>query len=135
MSSRWNPWRALRDQPEISFWFAPLAGERGLWERVLGHDTILIDETLGRRERRCVLAHELIHAERGIGHLLASDATMEKEEELVRREVARRLVPPDELRDFLDRRLALDPITAADIADEFDVDEDVAALALRLCAG
>lgn len=110
-------------------------GIEGLWERDAEGELIVLDERLGRRQRRCVLAHELIHAERGIGHGAASLATMEHEEAQVRREVARRLVPAPALRGFLDRRLTVGPVTVADIADEFDVDHEVAREAAGLLAG
>jgi hypothetical protein len=83
-----------------------------------------------------VLAHELIHAERGIGHPVATRATMEREEEIVRRETARRLVPTALLEAFLRARLdpaaAPEGVTADDVAEEFDVEPAVAAKALAL---
>lgn len=130
---RWNPWRALRDRPHIELRFAYLGGSRGIWQRDALGDVIVLDARLDRRSRRCVLAHELVHAERGIGHGAASAATMAREEEFVRREVARRLVPMDQLLALVEARagLCLD-IAAADVAEEFDVDSDVAVKALQL---
>lgn len=81
-----------------------------------------------------MLAHELVHAERGIGHGAATAATMQREEAAVRREVARRLVPEAELRRFVARRLTVGPVGIAEIAEEFDVDPDVAAEAAGLLA-
>jgi hypothetical protein len=92
----------------------------------------VLDASLDRTARRCVLAHELVHAERGIGHPAASAATMEREEEAVRREVARRLVPPDLLRRFVAARGDLGGVTAGEVAEEFDVEREVAAKALDL---
>jgi hypothetical protein len=92
----------------------------------------VLDVQLDRRARRCVLAHELVHAERGIGHPAATAATMEREEEAVRREVARRLVPPGLLRRFVAGRADLGGVTAGEVADEFDVEREVAAKALDL---
>ena len=83
-----------------------------------------------RRERRALLAHELVHAERGVGYPAASTATMEREEAIVRRETALRLVPLLELDDLVARRSEVEPITAALVAEEFDVPEDVAREAL-----
>ncbi|MFT3852127.1 MAG: hypothetical protein QM733_05240 [Ilumatobacteraceae bacterium] len=129
----WNPWRALRDRPEIELRFADLGTLRGLWQRDHLGELIVLDAGLDRRARRCVLAHELIHAERGIGHGAASPASMEHEEEAVRRETARRLVPTEPLTAFVDARIALDePVLVEDVADEFDVEHDVAAKALDL---
>jgi Zn-dependent peptidase ImmA (M78 family) len=105
---------------------------RGLWQRDEHGEVIVLDAGLDRRARRCVLAHELVHAERGIGHPAATVATMEREEEAVRREVARRLVPPDLLASYLDSRADLGGVLATEVADEFDVEVDVAAKALEL---
>jgi hypothetical protein len=126
----------LRARPEVELRFADVAAHRGIWERDAIGDLIVLDVRLRRRARRCVLAHELIHAERGIGHPVATPATMQREEELVRRETARRLVPPDALEAFLRARVdpdaGLDGVTAEDVADEFDVEPAVAAKALSL---
>jgi len=59
---------------------------------------------------------------------------MEREEAIVRRETARRLVPPCELRALVDRRAEVEPITAALVAEEFDVPERIAAEALQALA-
>ena len=130
---RWNPWRALNERPHIELRFAYLGGRRGLWQRDELGDLILLDAELGRRSRRSVLAHELVHAERGIGFGIASRETMVREEELVRREVARRLVPRAALLAYVTAKLDLDGCVAAnDIETEFDVDPDVARMALEL---
>ena len=56
---------------------------------------------------------------------------MQHEEAIVRRETARRLVPPARARPSWCRRLdGLEPITAALVAEEFDVPSEVAAEAL-----
>ena len=129
----WNPWRALRAQPHIELRFAYLGGRRGLWQRDELGDLIVLDAELGRRSRRSVLAHELLHAERGIGAGAASARTMEREEESVRREVARRLVPQAALVTHLAARLGVDgSVGPADLEEEFDVDPDVARKALEL---
>lgn len=129
----WNPWEALRARGDTTcLAYLVLDGPHGRWERDQLGDVILLDVTLGRRARRVALAHELVHAERGIGHPVASEATMQLEEERVRREVARRLVPPDRLRRFARRRRSAGPLSAADVAAEFDVTDDVAELACWL---
>ena len=128
---RWNPWRALRDRPHIELWFGRLDGLQGMWQRDHLGELIVLDDRLDRRQRRCVLAHELVHAERGIGHGAATEATMEREEEQVRREVARRLVPETQLRAFVARSLTVGAVTVEAIAEEFDVDLEVAATAAR----
>jgi hypothetical protein len=128
----WNPWAALRARPAVELRFAELGSSRGLWQRDARGEVIVLDLRLDRRARRCVLAHELVHAERGIGHPAATAATMEREEEAVRREVARRLVPPGLLASLVASRANVGGVTVADVADEFDVELDVATKALAL---
>ena len=130
---RWNPWRSLRHR-DIEFWFAPLVDERGRWSRGPDGDEILLSDALGRRERCEVLAHELVHAERGVGWPEASAATMELEEERVWREALDRLVPPDELEAFLVRRATVGPVTVHDVAEEFDLSAGAAQRVARLRA-
>jgi hypothetical protein len=132
-SAPWNPWRALRARGGGTlFAFAPLGGPDGRWERDAEGDVILVEQSLGRCRRRVALAHELIHAERGIGHPDASPATMVREESIVDREVARRLVPTSTLRRFAVGRASVGGVDLHEIADEFDVTVDVAALACEL---
>ncbi len=132
----WNPWRALRSR-SIDLWFVALEGDRGRWSAGPHRDEILVEETLGRRHRREVLAHELVHAERRIGWPDASAATMELEEERVWRIALLRLAPPEAVRDFVNRRLTVGPVTLTDIADEFDLSQEaterlIGLLVLRL---
>lgn len=132
MAARWNPWRSLRSRPDIVLWFAPLGGDRGRWSRGSGGDEILLDPTLDRRTRNEVLAHELVHAERGIGFPLATEATMELEEERVWRTALDRLAPPDELRAFVERRSTAGPVSVTDLAEEFDLSPEAAGRVVRL---
>ena len=121
--TRWSPWRALR-HTDVELWFAPLGGLRGLWERRGDHDQITLDSSLDRQSRREVLAHELVHAERGIGWPVATAATMQLEEERVWRIAMERLVPSDELHRFIERQSTVGPVTLDDVADEFDLSPD-----------
>jgi hypothetical protein len=109
-----------------------MGGRRGCWQRDQEGDVIALDPALDPVERRAVLAHELVHAERGIGWGWATPATMAKEEHLVRCETADRLVPP-----VLLARLVLERsdggICPSEVAEHFGVPVDVAALALRRC--
>lgn len=130
---RWNPWAALRATP-IELWFAPLHGERGRWTRRAGGDEILLDERLDRRTRQEVLAHELVHAERGVGWPDATPATMEAEEERVWRIALRRLAPPAEIARFLTQRGSVGPVTVADLAEEFDLSPGAARRVAELYA-
>jgi Zn-dependent peptidase ImmA (M78 family) len=98
-----------------------------------GRRVILIERDLTARARRCVLGHELIHDERDL--LYDTDTPAEvvaKEERAVEVELARRLVPPFELMGFVRRRATVGPVTVAQVADEFDVTEEVALLAMRI---
>lgn len=104
-----------------------------------GWSAILIDRRATRRQRKALLSHELVHHERGGG--CPSDdmpeqwgAVVRREEHRVEVEVARRLVPLDELRAFLKRMTVseMGGASARDIAEHFDVPEDVASLAARL---
>jgi hypothetical protein len=124
MVEPWNPWRSLRDRDEVDLWFAPLDGCRGLWVRSAGRDAIYLEETLDRRQRREVLAHELVHVERGLGHPDVSPLLTAKDEASVWREALRRLAPAEVLADLRRRADDGDPITIGDLADELDLSED-----------
>jgi hypothetical protein len=127
----WDPWAAAADHPRLEIWFGDVP-QGAVWHRDDRGDHITLDASASRRERRALLAHELIHVERGVGYPLASAATMQREEAIVRRETARRLVPPGELAALVARLDGLEPVTADLVADEFDVPEAVAAEALEL---
>lgn len=101
-----------------------------------GDAVIVIDRDLGRRERKVVLAHELTHLERGIGTDYRGapaswQTVVAREEGIVNRIVAERLVPPDELAEWVGARTASDlPTSPLDVAEQFDVTEDVARRAM-----
>lgn len=128
--SSWDPWPAAQDNDRLVVELAPVRGGAE-WRREFGYDTIRIDPSANEVERRALLAHELIHVERGVGYPVATAATMEREEAIVRRETARRLVPPDALRRFVRQASAVDAVTASSVAEEFDVPLPVAEEALR----
>ncbi len=125
----WNPWTAARARPDLQIWFADVP-DGATWHRDEHGDHITLDASATRRERRALLAHELVHAERGVGYPHATAATMEREEAIVRRETALRLVPLAELAALVDRRGDVEPVTCEVVADEFDVPEPVAREAL-----
>lgn len=129
----WNPWRAL-ERTDIELWFADLDAARGRWERGPDGDAIVLDHGLDRRSRREVLAHELVHAERGVGYPAATDATMQLEEERVWRTALCRLAPPAEVRRFVAARATVGPVTVDDLAGEFDLSPLAAARVARLLA-
>ena len=126
----WNPWAAARALPRLEILYGHVP-DGATWHRDERGDHITIEETATRRQRRALLAHELIHVERGIGHPVATAATMEREEAIVRRETAVRLVPLLELAELIERRADVEAITAALVGEEFDVPEPVALEALR----
>jgi hypothetical protein len=92
---------------------------------------IVLDDRLTQTERRCALMHELVHDERRIGWPFATPATMEREEAIVRKETAERLVPAAELVPFVRIRGEVEPITAEVVAAEWNVTIQVAGRALR----
>lgn len=123
-----NPWQTLRGRPVVRLWWSLLPpGVDAVWDG----DEIHIDFRLSRTERRCALMHELVHHERQVGWPDASAATMEREEQIVRSETARRLVPPEHLARWVEARAEVEPITAELVAQEWDVTAEVARVALR----
>lgn len=134
-SERWNPWRALRERPQITLRQEFLRGRRGLWvPHGDGTSTIWLDPRGSRRERRCTLAHELVHEERGIAYTASTPrALVQLEERSVERITVARLVPVDELLELAAAALPV-PFEVWEIADEFDVDHRTARAACRLAA-
>lgn len=111
----------------------------GAWCYVCPEGTVIaVDPSLGQVERNAALAHELVHDERG-GIVDGPDApdgwdvVVAREERIVDRIVAGRLVPAHRLEEYIDRVLSLDDggVTAAMVAEEFGVPEDVAQRALE----
>lgn len=86
-----DPWRSLGALPHVRLVWRPLAGLYGCTD---GHATIWMHPRQTRIEKRCTLAHELVHLERG--HTAACHSAVER---AVRVEVARRLVHIDDLID------------------------------------
>lgn len=131
-------WRDLRDRTHLTLEWAFLTGRRGeLVEHFDGSRSVRLDARLSRRERRAVLAHELVHDERGILFDDSTPATMvAKEECLVQAETLRRLVPPAEL-DRLVRARVVDEgtVTWRDVVEWFDVPRAEAEEALRSLRG
>lgn len=94
-SDRYNPWRhAGRLNVKILL--------RALPHQMLGYwhfpsRTILLHPRLTQTERRCVLAHELAHVERGDHGRCASDWHQSKQEAEVHEVAARRLIRIEQL--------------------------------------
>lgn len=130
----WRVWAELRRRTHIDLAWAHLVGRDGQLEELgAGRRRITLDSRLDAMSRRAVLAHELVHDERGI---LYTDDTplglIRKEEALVDAETCRRLVPLDEL-DTLVRHVVADggQVTWREVSDWFDVPRDVAERALE----
>lgn len=111
----------------------------GAIRAVDGHGTIvLLDRRLDGPDRRAALMHELVHEERGGG---CSSPGMPagwrpvaiREERAVNRKVARRLVPPADLEEFIQGMCDINLGVGIDEAAEyFDVPRWVARIALDL---
>lgn len=113
---RYHPWRHLRDRA-VDVRFADLRPHRlGCWDP--DTQVIWLDRSLGQVGRRCTLAHELVHAERN-DEACGTEWHEEKQERLVDREAARRLISLDALVDAL-----LWTLDDAELADELWVDLD-----------
>lgn len=134
--SRWNPWRVLRGREHIVFELDPTARLTGgaFYARSGNRAAIVIDPALPQTQRRIALAHELVHDERGMLRLDGAPVPLEvmggREERRVEAIVAERLVPDDDLAELVRRRGDVEPITAAVVAEEFDVTVEVATAAM-----
>ena len=142
VSGAWNPWRALRERRHLEMRRVDLPDEVGgaVYWPTRDFVAVLIDKRLGRVERRCALAHELVHDERGGGVPSEGmppqwEAIRVKDEHAVDDEVARRLVPLDELASVVSAMSDLgEGVEAWQVAEHFDVTEAVARRALELLA-
>lgn len=122
LSRGWSPWRELRAHPDIWVHRCQLDEGRGWWcpaERV-----ILLDERLGAREARCVLAHELGHAvlgHEGCRDYAHSQWLARRMEVAADRWAAVRLVSLEQLA----RAVAAAPQDVEQVAAQTDVTVDV----------
>jgi hypothetical protein len=135
--STWKVWGELRRRPHLELVWAYLDGHDGRLEALPGgRRRVVLDARLDQRSRRAVLAHELVHDERSVLYTATTPvALIRKEEGYVERETCRRLVPPVELADYVERLLADgDAVAWPDVAEWFDVPRDIAELALALLA-
>lgn len=137
---RWSPWRALRDRPDVEFVLGRLPDRVGgavLWPEE-GYSIIAIDRRVRQDERTALLAHELVHLERGGGCESAGmpaswAAVVARDEGQVDDEVARRLVPLHELVELAQALADMElPLEAWDVAQQFRVPRRVAERAIVL---
>ena len=123
--SHYDPWRDLAvNWPEVEVVIEPMGG------RLLGalrYPVISLRAGTSAAQRRCTLAHEIVHLERGVADC---GPWAGREELLVHREVARRLIPVPQLaaavRD-LGGHAAL-----PELAHLLDVDTETARLRLEI---
>lgn len=137
MARVWSPWQTLADRPDITVRFADLTatGAKGACCRTSDGWLVVLCRSLGQVERSSVLAHELVHVERGGGGWhdgMPSGwaAVLAREERATDRATARVMVPPDRLAGWLGCQEG--GVTAADVAVEFRVPVWLAAVALEL---
>lgn len=123
----WDVWRALRDRDHVVFARTDLPDVLGgavLWPHG-GRAALLIDRSLTRLDRLAACAHELTH-----------DDLPGASESQVADEVARRLVPFDELHVMWEIAVLNDlPCEVWQVAERFDVPDHVAERAMRLLKG
>ena len=138
----WNPWDALRSRNCIVMAVRPLPpGVRGAYQARGDRRAIVLSPTLGPAERTATLAHELVHDERGGGASYRGqpptwEPVVARDERQVNDEVARRLVPRNELERLWRRcRDVEGSLGVAEVAAAFDVPPEVAARALALQRG
>jgi hypothetical protein len=122
---RYDPWLDLAlNWPHVDVVIEPMAG------RLLGelrYPTIALRAGTSAAQRRCTLAHELVHLERGTGDCGPWSV---REENLVHAEATRRLIRSIDLELAL-RDVGGDSDLAA-LARLLDVDTQTARLRLRL---
>ena len=114
---RYDPWHDLRENwPEVRVVIEampdPLLG-------YVNYPVIALRADTSHAQRRCTLAHELVHLERGISEC---GPFAEREERQVHQEVARRLVPVDLLSDAL--RVLGTTADPATLASALEVDQE-----------
>ena len=139
MAGAWKPWRALRERDDIDLLLTdmPDGASKGMLASRAGRHVIIIDRDLSPVDRLAVLAHEMVHLERGgSGHEPdmpeAMRPVVNREEARVDDEVTPRLVPAEELVSFSRRQAELEGCcTADDVVAEFDVPHHVAERAIR----
>ena len=88
----YHPWRHARDLG-LTIEFVPGLRPRGTYAAGL----VQIREGLSQRERRVVIAHEIVHCERGDDGIACTRWHLRKQERTVHLLAARRLLPIEEI--------------------------------------
>lgn len=89
----YHPWRHLRSRPDIDLQVEAEGDDiLGTWD--LGERRIRLHPRASQVQRRCTIAHELVHAE--LGHDGCQNQDVER---MVMHEAARRLISVDALAD------------------------------------
>jgi hypothetical protein len=123
-----DPWLYLREGwPEIDVVIEPMSG---LLLGELRYPVIALRSGTSAAQRRCTLAHELVHLERGVTDCGPWNA---REERQVHAEAARRLISIGALAGAI-RELGGDHDLAA-LAHLLDVDRQTATLRMQLLSG
>lgn len=120
MTKDYSPWDHVRQMPEVLVAYDQLDYADAYWEPE--HRVILLDSRLGQAERRCRLAHELAHVERGdecLTHGPDADRLARRQERSADEIAARRLISLDQLADVLCWAWH-----TGEIAEALHVDED-----------
>jgi hypothetical protein len=121
LSAAYDPWADLAGNwPEVEVVLEPM---RGTLLGELRYPVIALRAGTSAAQRRCTLAHEIVHLERGVGDCGPWAA---REELLVHAEAARRLIRLEDLAAALRGTEASPPA----LAQALDV--DVQTLALRM---
>jgi Zn-dependent peptidase ImmA (M78 family) len=136
-----DPWTELERRPHITFALAqlPPAVGGGFYARwPTGEAVVVVDAARRREEQTAILAHELVHDDRGGGCPCSSDdspawrVVVAREEARVARLAAALLVPLEELASYVDQVVDLEePVTAYDVAEAFATTEGTAGTALE----
>jgi hypothetical protein len=133
-----DPWQAVGEHADLLVVFHPVARLMGggFHARAGGQAVIVLDPDLDEPLRRVVLTHELVHHERGGGPPgETAPATWhdfaQRDERAVDAEVARRLVPHDQLAAVVHELVtAVGSVSVTDVACHFGVPDTIARLAL-----
>lgn len=131
----YSPWVDLGTRGHVELrwaWLPDVVGHGTIRRQPEGRTVVTICCSADRPHRRAALTHELVHDDRGIYGPDVPDLVMVKEEAYVRRLTATRLVPPTELAEWAAARAEVGPVTAYDVAEEFDVPVAVALESMRL---